>query len=527
MSGFLSLLKLQFYGLFGINKTLHNKAKNSRNKLFWGLVVVIILAFLIAISMASYVVSMALIMYEEQMLDVFLQTMISTSALLCGVFIILRAQAILFGGKDFEYLQSIPVKTSQIIASKQVVLYIVAFLMSNIIFLPAFICYGIFLKMSIIFYLLSILTMFLLPLIPMLIGELLAVILSVVSSKSRVMNFVWMLIYAVLLGGYIVLSFNLSPEVLIKVSNVLTIIYPVNSWIVGYLNGDIISCVWFILSSLTAVFLMIFVVAFLYTKVNYIILNRSLKTKFKLQDELSKNKQKKSSVFLSIYKKEFGLSFSSIMVALNIYTGILMSVVLSVACIFFKDMIMLYTGGNVTILAIAIGWTCGMISMTSSTISLEGKQFWFIKSSPIPSKTLLSAKLFASMTIPLIASIINGAIVAFAFGVDVITWLLLLLIPSSWVIFGNVFGLLLNIKFPKLDYQNIIQVVKQSVPVMITVFTSMFILFVLGGVNIVFLEKPLLLYSVDFAVVFAFIISSAIMSIYIFKNSDKLLNSIE
>ena len=141
-----------------------------------------------------------------------------------------------------------------------------------------------------------------------------------------------------------------------------------------------------------------------------------------------------------------------------------------------------------------------MTCITSSMISLEGKSFNIIKSLPVEPKKILLAKILTSNIITIPAILICDVIFFSVFKVAIIDIVLILLASIIMPTFTAILGVLINLKYPKMDATSDTEVVKQSMSSMISVFIGMFIgvlsiaAVIIGGNLFIILE--LLIFSI-------------------------------
>lgn len=106
--------------------------------------------------------------------------------------------------------------------------------------------------------------------------------------------------------------------------------------------------------------------------------------------------------------------------------------------------------------------TFGIMPTTAVSISMEGKNWWLIKSLPISFRMVLDAKILMNLLLAvpfyLVAEIL--AVMALQPSASELFWLLL--VPLVVLLFSSVFGMTVNLCFPVLDWENEISVVKQS-----------------------------------------------------------------
>jgi len=124
-------------------------------------------------------------------------------------------------------------------------------------------------------------------------------------------------------------------------------------------------------------------------------------------------------------------------------------------------------------LPFVLAWIVSMSTTTGSAISMEGKTLWIVKSMPVTARDWLAGKLFVDLMLAVPMTIIGGALVAVGIRASLLEALWLLAVPLAYALCFGVFGLWVNIRMPKLDWQNEAEVVKQSMAAMIVVFVGM------------------------------------------------------
>jgi len=138
------------------------------------------------------------------------------------------------------------------------------------------------------------------------------------------------------------------------------------------------------------------------------------------------------------------------------------------------------------ILSFGVGMTC----TTGSAISIEGKNLWILKSSPLEVKDIFISKIAVNIILLVPAIIVDTIMLAIAFDLTLINFMWTILIPTLLAILVSVGGLLINLYFPKLDWTSQVQVVKQSLSSMISILMGGILvavmIFITIGINKVF-----------------------------------------
>ena len=118
--------------------------------------------------------------------------------------------------------------------------------------------------------------------------------------------------------------------------------------------------------------------------------------------------------------------------------------------------------------------TC-MTSITSSMISLEGKSFNITKSLPVLPEKILLAKVLTSNIISIPVVLICDIIFFVVFKVAILDIVFILLASIIMPTFTALTGILMNLKYPKMDATSDTEVVKQSMSSTVSVFLGMFV----------------------------------------------------
>jgi len=202
--------------------------------------------------------------------------------------------------------------------------------------------------------------------------------------------------------------------------------------------------------------------------------NRLLKENVKSDYEITVYKTK--SPLISLYKKEIKKYFSNALYFINTSFGCIILIVLIISMLLFNDsMISSFSeilSMNEIVLSniyLIMSVLCAISCTTNSSISLEGKSFWIMKSIPVSTDIIFLSKIMVNLTILIPTVIIGGTFFGIYLHASFIQFLLLYLMPLAYSIFTSTCGLLLNLLFPKFDFDNEIRVIKQSLPAFLSI----------------------------------------------------------
>ena len=143
---------------------------------------------------------------------------------------------------------------------------------------------------------------------------------------------------------------------------------------------------------------------------------------------------------------------------------------------------------------------CVLSSTTNSAISLEGKSFWILKMLPVSLDKIFISKIMVNLTILIPTIIIGGTFFGIILHLSFIEFLFIYLTPLAYGIFASVNGLLLNITFPRFDYESEVRVIKQSMAVFLTILVGVIMVFVPFNLLDININSIMLITSVMFMI---------------------------
>ena len=399
------------------------------------------------------------------------------------------------GFKDHDLLLSLPLKTTNIYLSTLLGLVIVNILYYLCFMIPSMICYGIMAKMTIAFYLLMIIGLFFQPLGVIAIGTLISLAFAKFSGNGRYRQLVTNIFTVVFVILIMVLSFSFSSleqgtqttELFYALYEQIKNMIPTLYW---YISGCIIHDGFKVLLSVAVnILLLLLLVRFsnkLMFKLNQNYSEEYHDEKFKIRG------MKTSSTFITLVKKELKGFFLNFNYFFNLGIGSMMSILV------LLYLLIRYYNDIQTLLAIMpqeiIGtvFFCGcliiafmnMIDCTSCvSISLEGKSLWILKSLPINVMEIFKAKILVNFIIVFVGSLIDLLIIIFIIPVNVIYIFMAIILFALIAVFVGSFGVVINLKFPKLVWDREIVVIKQSLSSFLAVILLMFIGGIIGVVG--------------------------------------------
>ena len=483
MSKIWILIRAQLINFFPINEIREprNKKKSSIVIASFGIITLAIFCCIYNIMTAKTLVQVG----QQELIPAYMVAISSFSILFLTIF---YSNGILFGSRDIEMLLSLPLKSSDIISSKFIFMYLLNFLIGFIFMLPGGIVWVLNGSLNVLHIILYFTSMIFVPLIPMCIAACMGMIVVVVSSYFKRKNVIALIFSFVMIGiiGYIAVSAMKSgneDSIEIMLSKQITELYPISGLFVQHTNFPMYIGMGLFIAFSTAVF-------YIFVKIvamKYGLLNTLAKTTSRYSD--NKKSYNRKSIFLALYKKEMGRFLSSYMAVLNAGLGVILLCVFSVFLLFNSVEQIGESSGieniNEYLSNFAPLFIASMLSLScpaASAISLEGKNIWILQSSPVKVKMILNSKIAVNLTLHLIGYMIS--IFAFMLKLDMnfIQVINLIIVPICYSIFITVIGISLNKKYPNYEWESEMMVVKQSMPVIVS-----------GLVGIIALITPILL----------------------------------
>ena len=497
------------------------KAKNASTTR--KIVLPIALALVVMFSVGSYAAILAEELAPNHLTYIVLTIFIIVTSLLTIIEGVYKSQGILFEARDNDLLFSLPITKSKIFFTRIFKLITFQFLYNSLFMLPAIIVYAMYEKTDVSFYLISIAMLVLLPIIPTIIGCILGYIIKGLSSRFKARNIVQVLFTSLILLGIFYVSFNMQGMVgsIIQNANsiqevITKIYYPAGLYVNLIQNFNILDLITLLAINIIPALIFVYVASIFYFKIN-----SKLGEKGNNNKKVAKSTEKTYRVrtqLSGLIHKEMKRFFSSPVFMVNAGFGMVLMIAVTVAIsINFDGMInSMMQGAEIEIpigeiknmmpkifYGFVIFISC-MTSMTSSMISLEGKSFNITKSLPVPTEKILLAKVLTSdiLSIPII--FICDAIFFIAFKVKMIDIIFILLASFIMPTFTALVGLLMNLKYPKMDATSETEVVKQSMSSMLSVFIGMFVAMLLIAIMIMgskfnldlFVAMELLIFSI-------------------------------
>lgn len=446
---------------------------------------------------------------------------------------------LLFNCKDDQLLLSLPIKRSTVLFVRMFKFYAFELMFNSLFMIPLIVAYLRWAEnLEWTFFLTSFIMLLFLPIIPVVISCMIGVMISSFSSRFKHKNLIQTVSAMLFIIVVFVFSYNMDSVFTYIAKHATSIhdfitklYYPAGIYAKLVSEFQVLDLIVFILVNSIIFVLALFVLSKFYFQINSRLKNISTTKKRKLNHLVMKS-QKAS---ISLIKKELNTFFQTPVFVINAGFALVMYLIAVIGlCIKYSDAMNLlkeffpkgFPQYNLSIiLFILISFASFMTSITNSLISLEGKNINILKSLPIKAKTILMSKVYAALIITTIPLLIGDIILFIRLPLSFIEMLFLLLFSVLIPLVSHFIGLIINLKYPKLDYENSSEVVKQSTSSFLSVMIGM-LLFIGTIVLIVKLTdifNPLIILLLFLGF---YIVIDIILYLYLIKVSSKDFNSL-
>lgn len=543
-----------YYGLSGLINDFKTNKKQAFKKISLG--ILIILSFF---SMLPMVIAYNLMLYKGlktiNQQGLIITNSIITAVLFTLVFGFLGVITTYFIGKERDILFSLPIKPWNLLFARFFINYLSEVLIITFITLPPTIIYGIKEGPGFIFYIAVIMVILFVPIIP------LAICYFILIPIMKFGNFLKNKDVMMIFTGFIGIAFAIAiqffsrsmtdmsknPMMMVDkiqspnglVSIVGKIYYPsiiATRGILGYntLSGWL-NIFFLIIISIFAVLLLIYIMSGYYFRSN-LGSEEVRKSKKKLDSSTMKQELKRRSTLGSMVLREIRLMNREPVYFLNGPLVILLMpfIIISIVLIqgenfgdLTKKLYEIKNGVYYLTLALCGGGVFLGLTGTpsSSAISREGKAFMQLKSMPINPIDLINAKLIHGIIIGAIGSLVTCVMAYFIIELPMLNYVIAFIISIIIMLPVLIGSLMVELRWPKLTWDDPIKAMKQNINVVVMVLGEMFIYIpLIGFIAYKFLENPTVGYVILFTV--PLIISSVLYRLLI-KYSQKRFYQIE
>ena len=502
MKKIISLIKATMTSNMQIFK-INTKGRNGKiNILLVSLVAIYLMGAIFAY--AWYFLDKLSLMHIEYLILPLATVLISLFTLIEGIY---KCGPLIFNCKDDQLLLSLPIKKNTVLFIRLFKFYVFELMFNSLFLLPILLAYIIFVKVtSISFYITTIIMLLFLPIIPIILSCTLGFISSYISSKFKYKNIVEIIMSFIYLLSFMYL-YTKGDKIMEYIMNnasslndmITKIYYPAGIYSSLATNFKLLDLLIFIIINISLLAIAIYILSLFYFKIN-----SNLKEITKTKSNNNKDLViKSSSKTISLIKKELNTFFNIPIFFVNAGFAMVLYIIMCIVIITkFDGLINAINSSGLLIISNSliinnmpliifalISLTAYTTSITSSMISLEGKNINILKSLPIKVKDILKSKILACLLITTPILLLGTLLLIIKFKINIINALILLLLTIIIPLVNHLLGLIINLKHPKLDFDSPTDVVKQSASVFISTMLGGFLALASIGIVLAIFNK--------------------------------------
>ena len=424
-------------------------------------------------------------------------------ALIGGIAILLGAFGSVFNtysglylAKDNDLLLSLPIPVRTIIAARLANVYLMGAMYSAVVLIPALIVYWIITGVSAAKMICGLVLLLVVTVFVLLLSCLLGWVVAKISLRLKNKSFITVLVSLVFIGAYYFFYFKANDLIRDLILHAESYAEKIRGAAYGlYLFGRMGEGNWLVAAIFFAVTAIL--AALIWTVLSQSFLSIATDSGKTEKARYVEKAVKEKTPFRALLGKEFARFASSANYMLNCGLGVLLIPAGGILLLFRGRQVCEVLGGvfagmpdTVAILLCTMLWALSsMNDMTVPSVSLEGKSIWIPQSLPVDPKTVIRAKLSVQLILTVIPMLFAAACAAIIVPAAPVIKILLLVTPLMYVVFSSIFGMLIGLRMPLLNWTNELAPIKQSGAVAIILFGSWAICAVFAALYLLFAYK--------------------------------------
>lgn len=474
---FFKLLKVFLKENFGARRLFGDRISRSKGKS-------ILFIFLFVYAFGAVGVSTGLMFYTMDVDRILLGYIASYAVGLGFLLSFFQANGFLFQFKDYEILGSLPIKPLSVFLAKLAAMLVFTYIFIFFLTAPIIVVYYMRAPFDILGFIYLVLGFIVLPLPAIIAGSFLSLLIAKISKRFAKSNLIQtILMFAIFLIIFVAsMAGSLSAEngsfIPAWVIDAISSVYLPNEWFTAAVHEQNALNFLFLFLSHAAFFIaFVMIISRLSVKTNQ---NRASGKEVIIKDR----HLKRTPVFWALLHKEWRRFVGTPIYIFNCAMGLMMLIILSIASLIFKAQIAEAVGEFAPYALLALFAFClSTVYTPAVNLSLEGKNFALLKTLPIKGETIVAAKTIFNLVLEVPIILVCLPLAAIACELDVWTALASLLAIISFAVLSSIFFAWLNLLFPRFDFKNEAEVIKQSMSAFLAVFGS-FGLIIIDGLII-------------------------------------------
>ena len=443
--------------------------------------------------------------------------------------------ASLYRAKDNDLLLSMPIPPFKILAARVIGVFTSALFYQSIVYIPALIARFVYAPVTFEGVAFSLVLWIVMGVLITFFTIILGWVVAAVSARLKNKAIVTIILFIVFFGIYYYFIFQ-AGDVVAKIigarediANAFrTWIYPLYVFGIAA-EGNAPAFIGFTLSTAALFFAALFVMAKTFIRIT---VGAKSESKIRYKGKPVKTKSQPHALLYREFRRLFSSATVFLNCSLSTFLGVFFGILLlinkgTVANLFVQAGVGAESLRSIFII-LGVG-TCFMLALMNNisgpSISLEAKSIDLVKSLPVKTRDLLSAKQKLHILMTLFSVLILSVCVAVVMETDLLFSVLLAINSAILVFYGSAFSLTMGLKFPNMKWTNEIIAVKQGLGNMLVVLGGMGLAtLVSAGLYGLSLIMPAWIGLVISATLFA--VLTAVLNVWIAKRGIKIFEAL-
>lgn len=516
MRHFLLLLRVQILAL--INSIAPTRSDNKRRRTATRIILVLAAGLLLAGLAVIYMIGLGIGLTAAGLTDAIPVFAVLLGSIAGIMFTFMKANGTLFGMADYDLVMSLPFPRRTVVASRMAALFGTATVLGAVLMVPLYGVYFSATPITATSLTAAAVNVLLAPAVPTSLAIFASFALTAIASRFRHANLVYIVFALAAVTAFVVgsywLSFSVQTGSDADTARLLTDMgavagmlqdgiahaYPPAGLAAEAVTAKSVPALFaFTTCSLAVPAICLEIMQRNYLAINGLLASRGGRGRGGAKAALDASKHT-SSPFKALVVKELRTQIGIPTYAINCLFGYLLMLVLAVALTVVGARGLLESGALNTAgldsdsLALHMGidqifllipWLiafCAVVSPSAAvSISLEGKNAWLMATAPVPTRTILGAKL-ASNAIPVATNVVISALILLiGRQIDALGALEVIVVGFGLFYLAANIGMLIDARRPNFAWSSAQEVVKRSLPIMACVLGGMVLVFGLGG----------------------------------------------
>lgn len=483
MASLISLLRVQALGAFGVGRLMNERDPRARRRLVLAAVGIVLLAayvvaYLWAVGQAFVLVGAA---------GALPCLAVAMAGVGCVFSTFVKANGLLFGFRDFDLVVTMPAPLWVVVVSRVAPLYGMGLVCSLVLGAPLMVSYLLAVGATPAGVIVFVLALLLAPAIPLALALALAFCVAWAVSRTpfadRALGIVGVLATVALVVGPMLAAGGVGAsgegdlhalaEMGVQVRGAVSALWPPAAWASDAIGGSVPALALYAGSSVVAVAAVVAVLSSFLVPMNSLLSAGGLRR----AQGASARVDPPRRPLVALVRKERRLWLGTPIYLMNTAPGPILALAAAIATVVAgpgaiasvtnvpgadQDAIATLMAGE---LPWVLAFCMAMTSPASSSVSLEGSARWIAQTAPVPSSTIVGAKMALNLLVTAPASVVAGAIAAVGVARAPLDAALCVAAPLATGALASCLGALLDVRRPHYDWSSEYEPVKRSASV--------------------------------------------------------------